>query len=44
MKLGSEKLGAVLMYPYLSNFGIGQATGIDLEGEVPGLLRTPRHP
>ncbi len=42
--VGSEKLGAVLMYPYLSGFGIGHLTGIDLEGEVPGLLRTPRHP
>jgi cell division protein FtsI/penicillin-binding protein 2 len=42
--VGAEKLGAVLMYPYLSSFGIGQLTGIDLEGEVPGVLRTPRHP
>lgn len=42
--VGSEKLGAPLMYPYLSSFGIGQMTGIDLEGEVSGLLRTPRHP
>ncbi len=42
--VGAEKLGAVLLYPYLSAFGIGQPTGIDLEGELPGQLRTPRHP
>jgi cell division protein FtsI/penicillin-binding protein 2 len=42
--VGAEELGAVLLYQYLSDFGIGQMTGIDLEGEVSGLLRTPRHP
>jgi cell division protein FtsI/penicillin-binding protein 2 len=42
--VGAEELGAVLLYPYLSAFGIGEMTGIDLYGELPGQLRTPRHP
>jgi cell division protein FtsI/penicillin-binding protein 2 len=42
--VGAEELGATLLYPYLADFGIGHMTGIDLEGEVPGQLRTPRHP
>jgi cell division protein FtsI/penicillin-binding protein 2 len=42
--VASEKLGTSMFYEYLRAFGIGQLTGIDLEGEVPGQLRTPRHP
>jgi cell division protein FtsI/penicillin-binding protein 2 len=42
--VASEKLSAPLYYDYLTAFGIGQLTGIDLAGEVPGQLRTPRHP
>jgi cell division protein FtsI/penicillin-binding protein 2 len=42
--VASEKLTAPLYYEYLTDFGIGQLTGIDLAGEVPGQLRTPRHP
>lgn len=42
--VGAEELGAVQLYSYLADFGIGQLTGIDLEGELPGQLRTPRHP
>jgi len=42
--VASEKLGTSMFYEYLKAFGIGQLTGIDLAGEVPGLLRTPRHP
>lgn len=42
--VASEKLGAGKLYAYLNAFGIGQLTGIDLAGEVPGQLRTPRHP
>ncbi len=42
--VASEKLGAPLLYSYLREFGLGQLTGIDLAGEVPGQLRTPRHP
>ena len=42
--VASEKLGAPLFYEYMSAFGIGRATGIDLAGEVGGQLRTPRHP
>lgn len=42
--VASERLGASLFYEYLRQFGIGQMTGADLAGEVPGQLRTPRHP
>ena len=41
--VASEELGAADFYDYLVDFGIGQLTGIDLAGEVPGQLRTPRH-
>lgn len=34
MSFVSSKLGAEKMYDYLSNFGIGQTTGVDLQGEV----------
>ena len=36
LKLGKEKV-----YRYARNFGFGQSTGIDLPGEVRGILRTP---
>ncbi len=42
--VAAEKLEAPLFYQYLKAFGIGQLTGVDLEGEVAGNLRTPRHP
>lgn len=42
--VSSEKLGASTFYEYLRAFGIGRGTGIDVAGEVPGQLRTPRHP
>jgi cell division protein FtsI/penicillin-binding protein 2 len=42
--VASEKLGAPMFYDYMTAFGIGRATGIDLAGEVGGQLRTPRHP
>ena len=42
--VASEKLGTSLFYDYLTDFGVGRLTGIDLAGEVPGQLRTPRHP
>lgn len=35
----SQKLGLDNMLSYLSQFGIGQETGIDLQGEVSGVLR-----
>lgn len=41
--VAAEELGASDFYSYLTNFGIGELTGIDLAGEVPGQLRTPRH-
>lgn len=42
--VASQKLGAKDFYQYLTDFGIGRLTGIDLAGEVAGQLRTPRHP
>jgi cell division protein FtsI/penicillin-binding protein 2 len=42
--VASERLGAELLYGYLAEFGVGRLTGVDLAGEVPGQLRTPRHP
>lgn len=37
------RLGKTLYYNYLSGFGFGSATGVDLPGETPGLIRRPRH-
>ena len=42
--VASEKLGAATFYEYLTAFGMGRVTGIDLSGEVSGQMRTPRHP
>jgi cell division protein FtsI/penicillin-binding protein 2 len=42
--VAAEELGALRFYAYLTAFGIGQLSGVDLAGEVPGQLRTPRHP
>lgn len=43
--IGTAKLGKMLererLYRYLSEFGFGSPTGIDLPGEVSGLLRRP---
>ncbi len=43
--IGFAKLGKALgrekFYSYLGNFGFGEPTGIDLPGEVGGLLRPP---
>ncbi|HOG07452.1 MAG: penicillin-binding transpeptidase domain-containing protein [Syntrophales bacterium] len=35
----SERLGKEKFYEYIQKFGFGAKTGIDLPGEVPGLLR-----
>ena len=42
--IAADELGASLFYDYMSAFGIGQITGADLAGEIPGNLRTPRDP
>lgn len=39
MSFVGQKLGADKMYDYLSKFGFGQKTGIDLQGEVASKLR-----
>ncbi len=35
----SQKLGKAKMYDYLTNFGFGRKTGIDLQGEIDATLR-----
>ncbi len=42
--VASEKLGIAPFYEYLTAFGMGRVTGIDLSGEVSGQMRTPRNP
>lgn len=37
-------VGATRFYEYAQRFGIGQRTGIDLPGEVAGILRLPTDP
>jgi cell division protein FtsI (penicillin-binding protein 3) len=37
------KLGRNRVYEYLKRFGFGDRTGIDLAGEVSGLVRKPNH-
>jgi cell division protein FtsI (penicillin-binding protein 3) len=37
----AEKLGERKFYEYLKSFGIGQRTGLDLSGEVSGLITFP---
>ncbi len=36
-----KMVGAVSLYDYFSNFGLGTITGVDLEGEDTGLLKDP---
>jgi len=37
----AEKLGKVRFHRYITMFGFGSRTGIDLPGESPGILRNP---
>ena len=37
----AEKLKKDLYFRYIQKFGFGQVTGIDMPGEIPGLLRRP---
>jgi penicillin-binding protein 2B len=39
VKLGYEKLGKQKLESYISKFGFGEKTNVDLPGEVPGLVR-----
>ena len=41
IKIG-QKLGKSLYYHYISSFGFGSLTGVDLPGETPGLMRRPK--
>lgn len=38
----ASRLGEQRFYDYYSRFGFGKPTGVDLPGEVPGMMRTPR--
>jgi len=40
----AQRLGKTELYRYLSLFGFGEKTGIELPGEVPGTMRTPNDP
>lgn len=37
----SEQLGKHLFYTYIKRFGFGDLTGVDLPGELPGMMREP---
>src|SRR5437016_7133912 len=39
----AQKLKKDRYYRYIEKFGFGQVTGIDVPGEVPGLLRSEEH-
>ena len=41
IKVG-KRLGSTLYYNYISGFGFGNPTGIDLPGETPGMIRRPK--
>ena len=41
IKIG-QKLGKSLYYHYISGFGFGSLTGLDLPGETPGFIRRPK--
>jgi cell division protein FtsI (penicillin-binding protein 3) len=41
IKIG-QKLGKSLYYHYISGFGFGTPTGLDLPGETPGIMRRPK--
>lgn len=41
IKIG-QRLGKSLYYHYISAFGFGSLTGVDLPGETPGLMRRPK--
>ncbi len=38
----AQKLGSKTLYNYIRNFGFGDLTGIDLPGEVKGIVRPPK--
>jgi len=42
LKIG-DQLGPARLYHYLSRFGFGEKTGVDLPGESPGLMRPYQH-
>ncbi|MGL4739611.1 MAG: stage V sporulation protein D [Sarcina sp.] len=42
MELG-KKLGSERLYDYIKEFGFGSLTGIDLNGEAQGIIKTPEN-
>jgi len=39
----AQKLGPEVIYKYAKLFGFGSSTGIDLPGEINGILKEPKH-
>ena len=39
----SQRLGKKSFYNYIKKFGFGDKTGIDLPGEIPGIIRAPKN-
>ena len=37
----AQRLGNERLYAYIRRFGFGEKTGVDLPGEIPGMLRPP---
>lgn len=37
----AKQMGSEIFYDYMQRFGIGQLTGVDIAGEVPGRLKRP---
>jgi cell division protein FtsI/penicillin-binding protein 2 len=40
----STSMGKEMFYTYVERFGFGNSTGVDLESEVPGMVRRPGDP
>ncbi|MSP12961.1 MAG: penicillin-binding protein 2 [Chloroflexi bacterium] len=40
----ADYMGQAKFYKYMVDFGFGQPTGVELQGEVSGILRLPGHP
>ncbi len=39
----AQKIGPEKLTQYIREFGFGQKTGLDLPGEIPGVVRDPKH-
>jgi cell division protein FtsI (penicillin-binding protein 3) len=39
----AQKIGADLLYKYIKKFGFGKKSGVDLPGEITGIIKHPKH-